>query len=79
MAVFDDMFKGAGLPAIAVGIGAVVLLPVVLPVVGRMLRPVARTVIRTGIAAWRDASAQVAGTAGPIIAEARSEMAARES
>ena len=75
MAVFEDMFKGASLPGLAVGIGVAVLAPVLLPAVGRVLRPVAKSVIRTGIAAWREASAQVGETAGPIVAEARSEMA----
>ena len=80
MAVLDDMFKGASLPGLAVGIGAAVLVPVVAPALGRMLRPVAKSVIRTGIAVWREASHQVAETTGPIIAEARSEMeAARQS
>jgi hypothetical protein len=75
MAVFEDMFKGASLPGLAVGVGVAVLAPVVLPVVGRMLRPAAKSILRTGIAAWREASAQVSEAAGPIVAEARSEMA----
>lgn len=80
MAVWDDMFKGAGLPGLAVGIGAAVLVPVVAPAVGRMLRPVAKTVIRTGITVWREATGQIAAATGPLVAEARSEMdAARHS
>ena len=75
MALFEDTFKGAGLPGLAIGIGAAVLVPVLLPVAGRLLRPVARTAIRTGITAWREVSSQAAGLAGPIVAEARSEMA----
>lgn len=74
MAAFEDMFKGAGLPGLAIGIGAALLVPVALPVVGRVLRPVAKTVIRTGIAAWRQASTQMAEAAGPLVAEARAEM-----
>ncbi len=76
MAVFEDMFKGASLPGLAVGIGVAVLVPVVLPAVGRALRPIAKSVVRTGITVWREASSQIAESTGPIVAEARSEMAA---
>jgi hypothetical protein len=72
MALFEDTFKGAGLPGLAIGLGVAVLAPVLLPTLVRTLRPVAKTVIRTGIAAWREASAQV-------IAEARSEMTPHKS
>lgn len=76
MAAFEDMFKSASLPGLAVGIGVAVLAPVVLPAIGRALRPAVKSVIRTGITVWREASSRVAETAGPIVTEARSEMAA---
>ena len=74
MAWIEDVFEGGIGPGLAVGIGAAVLVPVVAPVVGRMLRPVAKSVLRTGITVWREATSRIAETTAPIVAEARSEM-----
>ena len=78
MALFEDVFKGAGLPGIAVGIGAVLLAPVVLPAIGRAVRPVAKAVIKTGITTYREAAHQLGNVTGPLMDEARAEMAAKE-
>ena len=69
MALLEDMFKGNPLTAVAVGIGAYLLVPVLGPV----LWPVAKAVIKGGILAYQGA-AQVGEVASDIVAEARSEL-----
>ena len=78
MALFEDMFKGGGVTGIALGVGAVLLAPVILPAVGQIVRPLAKGVIKTGISAYREVSAQVGKATGPIIDEAQAELAAKE-
>jgi hypothetical protein len=73
MALFDDMFKG-GLTALAVGIGAAVVAPAVVP----GLRPFVKAVIKAGLVAYdqgRVALAELNEQAGDIIAEVRAELA----
>ena len=57
------------------GAAALLLAPMVLPVIGRALRPVAKTVLKTGIVLYRDISHQVEGAMSGIIDEARAELA----
>lgn len=77
MALFDDMLKGAGGSGLVAGAAALLLAPLVLPVVGRALRPVAKTVLKTGIVLYRDLSHQVEGAMSGIVDEARAELAGR--
>jgi hypothetical protein len=78
MAMFEDMFKGSGVPGLAIGIGAAVLAPVVLPAIGRAMRPVAKAIIKTGISAYRETSSQLSSATSSIVEEARGELAASE-
>jgi hypothetical protein len=73
MALFEDMFKGNVGTGVAVA-GAMLLAPTVMPVVGRILRPVAKAVIKTGMVAYREAMEGVGDVTGDLIAEARSEL-----
>ena len=70
------MFKGANVPGLIIGVGAVLLAPALLPAVGRAVRPVAKAAIRTGISIYREASTQIASATGPLIEEVHGEMAA---
>jgi len=79
MALFEDMFKGASVPGVVIGVGAVLLAPTLLPAVGRVMRPAAKAVIRTGILLYREASIQVASAAGPLVQEVQNEMAAKKA
>ncbi len=77
MALFEDVFKleGAGSP-LAFGIGALFLAPVALPLVGRVLRPAAKELLKIGIYAYDEAQEAVSGAyeaTGNLIAEARAE------
>lgn len=74
MAVFENLFEEAAGPAVAVGIGVLVLAPKMLPVLGRILRPVAKSAIKTGIALYEQTYASVAEVTGDLVAEARAEL-----
>jgi hypothetical protein len=53
MAFLEDMFKGGNIVAgLAIGVGAVVLAPVVIPA----LRPIAKSVIKVGLIAYEGAT-----------------------
>ncbi len=92
MALLEDVLalevlgvEGVAAP-VAVGVGALLLVPRVLPWVGRVLRPVAKEVIKVGIVAYdgaRDTFAGAYEATGDLVAEARhereQESAARRS
>lgn len=77
MAFFEDMLKGGNIvTGVAVAVGAAVLVPVVVPALGGILRPVAKTVIKGGILAYdygRQAVAQMGEVASDMAAEVRAE------
>ena len=73
MAFFEDIFKGGNIVAgLAIGVGAAVLAPVVIPA----LRRLAKSVIKAGLIAYdqgRVALAELNEHTGDIMAEARAE------
>ena len=77
MSLFEDIFKGGNIvTALAMGVGAAVLAPAVVPV----LRPLAKSIIKAGIIAYdqgRVALAELNEQTGDIVAEARAELAER--
>lgn len=75
MAVFDDLVKNPAPGGLAVGIGAALLGPVLLPAVSGMLRPVAAAALRTGIAAYRGAVEPLRASIDSLVAEAQIELA----
>lgn len=77
MAVFEDVFKGSLGTGLVVGVGALVLGPVIAPAIAGMVRPLAKGVIKASIYAYDRACeglAQINDMSGDIVAEARSEM-----
>ncbi|WP_159726749.1 DUF5132 domain-containing protein [Methylosinus sp. Ce-a6] len=72
MALIEDIFEEA-LGPVALGVGALIAIPTLFPPVRRALRPVAKGVIKTGIAIYETTVANVAEAAGDLIAEARAE------
>jgi hypothetical protein len=65
--------------AIAIGAGAVLLAPIVIPVVASVMKPLAKAVIKGGLLAYENARIAIAETTETIediAAEARSEIAA---
>ena len=75
MAIFEDVFRGGNIvTGLAIGVGFALLAPVVKPFV----RPLAKTAIKAGLAAYdqgRVAVAELTEHAGDIVAEVRTEMA----
>ena len=80
MAFLEDtvgaVFEGGPATGIAIGAGALLLLPGLLPTIGRMVRPLAVAAIKTGMSVYNEASATVREMTEDIMAEARAEMEA---
>lgn len=70
----DDIFKGNIVTTIAIGVGAVILAPVVL----RASKPLAKAAIKGGIIAYekgREAFHEVSEVVEDMVAEVKAEMA----
>ena len=81
MALLEDMFKGNMVTGLAVGVGAAVLGPVLVPALGSALRPLAKGVIKAGLVVYdrgREAAAGLGEMTEDLAAEARAEMGARQ-
>jgi len=74
MALVEDLLKGSTVTGLAVGVGALLLAPTVLPAVGRVIRPAAKAVIKSGMVFYRETLAEVGEVASDLFAEARSEL-----
>jgi hypothetical protein len=78
MAFIEDMFKGGNIATgVAVGVGVAVVGPLLTPVVGGILRPAAKVVIKAGMLAYdagREGMAQLNEMSGDVVAEARAEL-----
>jgi hypothetical protein len=74
MSLVEDIFKGGNIvTSVAIGVGAAVVAPLVVPV----FRPLAKSVIKAGLIAYdqgRAALAELNERTGDIVSEARSEM-----
>ena len=71
MALFDDILSGGNwVTGLAIGVGAVIILPLAAPI----LRPLAKTAIKGGILAYRGAAGLVEDI-GDLVAEAAAEGA----
>ncbi len=73
MALFEDLVEEV-LGPVAIGVGAVILIPKLFPSVGRALRPVAKEAIKAGIAVYDRTVATVTEATGDLVAEARAEL-----
>jgi Protein of unknown function (DUF5132) len=74
MAILEDVFRGSTVTGLAVGIGALLLAPTVLPAVGRVVRPAVKAAIKGGMVFYRETVAEVGEMASDLFAEARSEL-----
>ena len=82
MTLLDDLFKGNVVTALAVGVGGILLAPLVAPAVTNVLRPAAKALIKGGILAYdkgREAVAQMGEVTSDIAAEARADLANGEA
>jgi hypothetical protein len=75
---FEDVFKGGNiLTGLAIGAGAALLGPVIVPAAGNLLRPAAKALIKGGIIAYdwgRQAVSQASEAASDMAAEVRAEV-----
>ncbi len=78
MSLFDEIFEKTG-PLALIGIGAALVAPVVIPVLGGAFRPVIKSAVR-GYLEMTEKAKEVLGEAGEqlsdIIAEVRAEREA---
>ncbi|KZL51018.1 MULTISPECIES: DUF5132 domain-containing protein [Cyanophyceae] len=73
-----DFVEDAGAPGIIAGIGAVLLAPVLIPVVAGIGKPIAKSLVKGGMVAYeksKGAFAEMGETWEDIIAEAKAEIA----
>jgi len=74
MAIFEDALKGGNIvTGLAIGVGMVLLAPMLKPLV----RPVAKSVLRAGVAVYdqgRTTLAEINEQAGDMVAEVRAEI-----
>jgi len=78
MAVLKDMSNG-WIPGIMVGVGITLAAPVILPVLGAALRPLAKSVVKGGIAVGdriKEVSAEAREQFYDLVAEVKAEQAA---
>jgi hypothetical protein len=78
MAKITDLMENAGTPGVIAGIGAVLLAPVILPVVAGVGKPLAKSLIKGGLVAYeksKGAVAELGETWEDIVAEAKAELA----
>jgi hypothetical protein len=76
LALLDDLAKGGAPTGLAVGIGAALLTPMLLPAVSSVLRPATKAVVRTGITLYRQTMEPLAAAVGNLVTEAQLELAA---
>ena len=78
MALLDDVLKGNIVTALAIGIGAAVLAPVVIPLFASVAKPLAKAAIKGGMQLFesgKETFAEVAEIAEDLVAEAKAELA----
>lgn len=76
MALLDDVTKNMTSPTgLAIGIGTLILAPVVVPAVASLARPLAKAVLSTGISLYRQTMEPLGQAMTDLVSEARMEMA----
>lgn len=77
MAFIEDLLKNETTKGLAIGAAAAMLVPVILPAVAAVGRPLARAAIKTGIVMYekgREAAAEVGEVIDDLVAEARADL-----
>lgn len=72
------LINGLSVSGLALGAGIVLLAPIVIPIIGAVLKPVAKAMIKGGLIAYESAKVSLAETKETIediAAEAKAEMA----
>lgn len=77
----DDWFKELNTSGVVAGIGAIVLAPVVIPVVAKASKPLAKAVLKGGILTYTKARTLLAETGEvleDLVAEVQAEIASEQ-
>ncbi len=77
MAQFDALLKSDLARSVAIGVGAVILVPVAVKVLAPILRPLARSTLKAGIMAYekgREAVAELGEVMDDLVAEVQEEL-----
>jgi hypothetical protein len=78
MALFENaaegLLEGGAATGLAIGVGAVLLVPGLLPALGRAARAVAVGVIKTGMMVYDQTVPAMRETTGDLVAEARTQL-----
>ena len=75
MALLEDLFKSNPVTGLAIGVGAILVGPTLLPVVGQVIRPALKAAIKGGMVLY-DEVAGIGAAVGEVVAEARAELGA---
>ena len=78
MSFVEDVFKGGNIvTGLAIGIGGLILAPIVLPAVVGVVKPLAKVAVRGGVALYkkgRDTASEAGEAVSDIVAEAKAEL-----
>jgi hypothetical protein len=78
MSFVEDVFKGGNIgTGLAIGIGVAVAGPLLTPLIGGVLRPVTKAVVKAGLLAYdagREGFERINEASGDIVGEARAEV-----
>lgn len=77
MASLDDLFKGNIVMGLAVGVGVAILAPVVVPILASVGKPLAKSMIKTGMLLYekgRETAAELGEVFEDLMAEAKVEL-----
>jgi hypothetical protein len=74
VALIEDILKGNALTGVAVGVAALVLGPTLLPTVGRVLRPAAKSVIKGGLVLYRETIGAIGDLTTDLVQEVTREL-----
>jgi hypothetical protein len=78
MALFDNGLKGNVLTGLAIGIGASIFAPQVIPALAGVVKPIAKAAIKGGLMLYeksKESVAEVGEMMEDIVAEVKAEMA----
>jgi len=78
MALLEDSLKGNLVTGLAIGIGAAILAPVVIPLFANVAKPLAKAAIKGGMQLYergKETLAEVAEITEDLVAEAKAELA----
>lgn len=80
--VIGETFSEFGLPGVAIGLGTIIAIPLILPPLVKVGKPVVKAVIKTGIIAYekgKDIWGNTSEILDDLIAESKAELAEEAS